>query len=90
MWKWITAEDSIGEYPNPYLLLKQSVKEAFDNEWDVFPPGRFRAIHSAGAICRFQIDVAEDSHYTGLLKVVYGAFDVISSMLEERITFLGP
>ena len=66
MWKWITAEDSIGEYPNPYLLLKQSVKEAFDNEWDVFPPGRFRAIHSAGAICRFQIDVAEDSHYTGL------------------------
>ena len=47
------------------------MKTSFDDEWDVMPNGRHKAIHSVGAVCPFKIDVAHDSPYTGLLKVFF-------------------
>jgi len=40
----------------------------FENEWDVLPEGRNKAIHGNGAICPFTVDVSNDSPFTGLLK----------------------
>ena len=67
LWTDITADTSIGEYHLPTVVATESVRTTFDNEWDVMPAGRVKAIHGVGGICPFVVNIAE-SPYTGLLK----------------------
>ena len=67
LWSDITADNSIGEYHSPTVVATESVRTTFDNEWDVMPAGRVKAIHGVGGICPFVVNIAE-SPYTGLLK----------------------
>lgn len=67
LWSQITADDSIGEYSLPTIVLTESVQTTFDDEWDVMPAGREKAIHAVGAVCSFVVEIA-DSPYTGLFK----------------------
>jgi len=67
LWSKIKEDQSISRYYSE-VAFTESVKTSFDDEWDVMPNGRHKAIHSVGAVCPFKIDVAHDSPYTGLLK----------------------
>ena len=66
MWDLIKADGSFGSY-HPTDLFTESVVTTFENEWDVMPAGRIKAIHGIGAICPFTVDLAADSPFTGLL-----------------------
>ena len=57
---------------NPNLRSKTT----FENEWDVMPAGRQKAIHGVGAVCPFTVDVSADSPFTGLLMVI-SDFDIL-------------
>lgn len=67
LWGEVKADNTMGKYYATDLPT-ESVKTSFDDEWDVMPEGRHKVIHSVGAVCPFQIDIAADSPYTGLLK----------------------
>ena len=41
---------------------------SFTNYWDVMPANRIKWTHGTGAVCPFEINIADDSNYTGLLK----------------------
>ena len=68
LWSLIKADNTMGAHYASELPT-ESVKTTFDDEWDVMPEGRHKVVHSVGAICPFQIDIAANSPYTGLLKV---------------------
>ena len=68
IWSEIKADATFGEYDPPKLFL-ESVITSFENEWDILPAGRVKAIHAIGAVCPFSVDVTENSPFTGLLKV---------------------
>merc|ERR1711974_383574 len=67
MWEQVKADGSYGGY-NPPALFIESVMTTFENEWDVMPAGRKKAIHGIGAVCPFTVTVAADSPFTGLFK----------------------
>ena len=48
-------------------LFYSSILTPFENEWDVLPKGRVKAVHSVGGVCKFEFEIANSS-YTGLLK----------------------
>eukprot|EP00948_MAST-09A_sp_MAST-9A-sp1_P000625 g625.t1 len=58
----------MGTYPNVVGILQESIQTSFDDGWDVFPDGRKKYIHSVGAVCKFSIDISDQSPYTGLLQ----------------------
>ena len=68
IWSEIKADPTFGHYDPPKLFL-ESVITSFENEWDVMPAGRVKAIHGIGAVCPFSVDISESSPFTGLLKV---------------------
>ena len=47
-------------------VLDESVQTSFYDYKDEMPAGRVKGIHTIGAICKFTLDVADDSPYTGL------------------------
>jgi len=67
LWEKITADTAHGSYPSPISLLTESMQVTFDDQQDILPPGRVKAIHSEGAVCKFKVDITEASPYTGLL-----------------------
>ena len=74
IWAEVKADPTFGAYHPPTLFL-ESVVTSFENEWDVMPAGRQKAIHGIGAVCLFTVDVSADSPFTGLLKVI-SDFDI--------------
>jgi len=66
-WAEIKADPTFGGY-HPPELFTQSVVTTFENEWDVLPAGRVKAIHGIGAVCPFSVSISSDSPFTGLLK----------------------
>jgi len=66
IWAEIKADPSFGAY-HPTDLFTESVVTSFENEWDVMPAGRVKAIHGIGAVCPFTVDISPDSPFTGLL-----------------------
>ena len=40
-------------------MFTESLITTFENEWDVLPAGRHKAIHGNGAICPFTIDISQ-------------------------------
>ena len=67
MWKQIKADPQIGEYDNA-AMFTESIQTTFENEWDIMPAGRVKVIHSVGAVCPFEIQMPENSQYTGIFK----------------------
>ena len=65
-WSRVTADTSRQDYPSASVLLTQDVRQTFSNSRDELTPGRVKGIHGVGAICRFRLDIASDSPYTGL------------------------
>jgi len=67
LWSEIKSDASYGGY-HPTDAFSESLITSFENEWDVMPAGRRKAIHSVGAVCPFTVDISPDSPYTGLFK----------------------
>jgi len=67
IWSEVKADPTFGKYDPPSLFL-ESVITSFENEWDIMPAGRVKAIHGIGAVCPFTVDVSENSPFSGLLK----------------------
>jgi len=67
LWNEIKADSSFGAFYREDILT-ESVITTFENEWDVMPAGRRKALHGIGAICPFTVDVSPDSPFTGLIK----------------------
>jgi len=67
LWTDITADSSIGEYHSVTVVATESVQTTFDDEWDVMPAGRVKAIHGIAGICPFVVNI-QDSPYSGILK----------------------
>lgn len=53
-------------YASPTVILSESAQTSFWDFKDELPAGRVKGIHSIGAVCKFSIDIASDSPYTGL------------------------
>ena len=66
-WSQVTADTTHGTYPSLAGILDESIQTSFDNGADVSPAGREKYIHSVGAVCKFHLDIASSSPYTGLL-----------------------
>lgn len=66
LWNQITSTPGNGAYPNVLEILDESINTSFDDNWDVFPPGRTKDIHSMGATCQFNLIVNDASPYTGV------------------------
>ena len=67
IWSEIKADSSYGDF-YPSDAFKESLITTFENEWDVMPAGRRKAIHSVGAICPFTLDVSEGNIYNQFFK----------------------
>ena len=67
IWTDIKADSSFGAY-HPTDLFTESVVTTFENQWDILPAGRVKAIHGIGAVCPFTVDIAQDSPFTGVLQ----------------------
>ena len=64
LWSEIKSDSSLGEY-YPTQMFTESLITTFENEWDVLPKGRNKAIHGNGAICPFTVDVSNGKIYSG-------------------------
>ena len=67
LWTSITADSSIGAFQPVTVVATESVLTTFDDEWDVMPAGRSKAIHGIAGICPFVVNI-QDSPYSGILK----------------------
>ena len=67
IWAEIKSDSSHGDY-HSVDFMTQSPITSFENEWDILPAGRLKAIHSVGGICPFTLEVSPDSPFTGLLR----------------------
>jgi len=77
IWAKVTEDESLGaNYPAD--AFKESLKTAFENEWDFLPEGRRKAIHGVGAVCQFTMNISNDSPYTGVFK----AGETISGLIR--------
>ena len=63
LWSEIKSDSSLGEY-YPTQMFTESLITTFENEWDVLPEGRNKAIHGNGAICPFTVDVSNGKIYS--------------------------
>lgn len=68
LWTEIDADHKSGTYPSVLGALKESVQTTFDARSDVMPAGRVKYIHGVGAVCKFNLKIAGDSPFTGVLK----------------------
>ena len=75
IWAEIKADPSFGAY-HPTDLFTESVVTSFENEWDVMPAGRRKAIHGVGAVCPFTVDISQGKN----LKFTFLTFPVDYSM----------
>lgn len=67
-WAKITKDSTrANKYPNVLGILTESVQTTFDNRKDDMPNGRIKYIHTIGSICKFNLEISEQSPYTGLL-----------------------
>jgi len=62
----LTADTTRNSYPSPAAAFTESMQTSFYDFRDEMPQGRVKVIHSVGAVCQFQLDVAANSPYTGL------------------------
>ena len=62
LWSEIKSDSSLGEY-YPTQMFTESLITTFENEWDILPEGRNKAIHGNGAICPFTVDVSNGKMY---------------------------
>ena len=69
LWSEIKSDSSLGEY-YPTQMFTESLITTFENEWDVLPKGRNKAIHGNGAICPFTVDVSNGKIYSVILITV--------------------
>merc|ERR1711935_629038 len=96
LWAEIKADGSYGEF-FPTDAFTESLITSFENEWDVMPAGRRKAIHSVAAVCPFTIDISADSPFTGLFKTgqtagfirLGGATDFTSSLTPGMTPGIG-
>lgn len=66
-WSAITRDKKrAASYASLTTCLTEDVQTSFWNFKDELPAGRVKGIHSIGAICKFELNVASDSPYTGL------------------------
>lgn len=66
-WSKITANKAREpSYAPLTAVLDESVQTTFYDYKDEMPAGRVKGIHTIGTICRFTLDVADGSPYTGL------------------------
>ena len=63
LWSEIKSDSGLGEY-YPTQMFTESLITTFENEWDVLPEGRNKAIHGNGAICPFTVDVSNGKIYS--------------------------
>lgn len=68
LWSQITADSSSGSYPNILTIFDESIQTSFDDQWDWFPAGRKKVIHSMGAVCKFSFQASPYSPYTGVFE----------------------
>jgi len=66
-WEALAKDQQHAEYPNA-SLFSESVRPTFYNMGDEMPAGRKKAIHGVGAVCRFKMENAAESPYTGLFE----------------------
>ena len=57
LWSEIKSDASYGGY-FPADAFTESLITSFENEWDVMPAGRRKAIHGVGAVCPFTVDIS--------------------------------
>jgi len=62
----ITKDTKHGSYAPQSVILTESSQTSFWDFKDELPAGRVKGIHSVGAVCKFQLDVEQNSPYTGL------------------------
>ena len=58
IWSEIKSDASFGDY-YPSEIFTESLMTTFENEWDVLPAGRHKAIHGVGVVCPFTVDISQ-------------------------------
>ena len=58
LWCEIKSNASYGDY-FASDAFSESLITSFENEWDVMPAGRRKAIHGVGAVCPFTVDISQ-------------------------------
>lgn len=67
-WASITADTTrASKYPSVSGILQESSQTTFDNMKVEMPAGREKKIHTIGSICKFDLNIARNSPFTGLL-----------------------
>ena len=67
IWAEVKADATSGEYHTEQMLT-EGIMTTFENQWDILPAGRVKAVHGVGAVCPFQIDIPMDSPFTGIFQ----------------------
>ena len=62
MWSEIKSDPDFGHYYPPEIYT-ESLMTTFENEWDVMPEGRHKAIHGVGVICPFELNISQGMHF---------------------------
>ena len=58
LWTEIKSDPTFGHY-YPSEIFTESLMTTFENEWDVLPKGRHKAIHGVGVACPFALNVSQ-------------------------------
>lgn len=66
LWSEIVADTTMGAYPSVIGVIKESIQTTFINHKDTMPNGRQKMIHSVGTVCKFKMDIAADSPFSGV------------------------
>ena len=74
MWSEIKSDPDFGHYYPPEIYT-ESLMTTFENEWDVMPKGRHKAIHGVGVICPFELNISHGK----VENILKGSLDSISS-----------
>ena len=61
IWSEIKSDPDFGHYYPPEIYT-ESLMTTFENEWDVMPKGRHKAIHGVGVICPFELNISQGMH----------------------------
>jgi len=68
LWTKVDADHTPGKYPSALGGFTESVQTSFDLYSDEMTAGRQKVIHSVGSVCKFNLKIAGDSPFTGVLK----------------------
>lgn len=68
LWSQIDADHTSGTNNNVLSVLTESVQTTFDVYSDFMPASRKKLIHAIGAVCKFNMQVSENSPFTGVWK----------------------